>query len=280
MSRRDRGAGVRVLARARRCRLARAGRPSRGGRADWTPFGLISHLPGLSLFRAPARFALLVMLAVSVLAAYAARWWQDRWGLAGRILTALLIPLAVSESFMIGGSPVGRPQPVRFRRSMRTWRRCRRGRWCRCPDIASRTGGGCARTIEYSSTAHWFPIVNGYSRVDPPDHGWIMGHMTPFRASTAPTPCAASASATSSSTPTAIRTARRESSGRALEPGFHAAFPDRRDISVRIARRSIAQSRAVCYPSEFGLDAGAGHGPPLMAGDEARSRALVCVNPP
>ena len=79
--------------------------------ADWTPFGLISHVPGLSLFRAPARFALLVMLAVAVLAAFAARWWQDRWGPAGRVLTALLIPVAVSESFLIG-SPIGRPEPA------------------------------------------------------------------------------------------------------------------------------------------------------------------------
>ena len=121
------------------------------------------------------------MLALSVLAAYAARWWQDRWGPAGRVLTAFLIPVAVSESFMIGGSPVGRPQPISDPADLqRSSPRSPRARWCRFPAIGSRSGGGCARTIRYHSTAHWFPIVNGYSRVDPPDHGWIMGHMTAF----------------------------------------------------------------------------------------------------
>jgi hypothetical protein len=147
---------------------------------DWTPFGLISHLPGLSLFRAPARFALLVMLAMSVLAAYAARWWQGRWGLAGRILTAVLIPVAVSESFMIGGSPVGRPQPVSIPPIYRQLATLPPGPVVSLPGYREPHWWWLRANYQYYSTAHWFPIVNGYSREDPPDHGWIMGHMTAF----------------------------------------------------------------------------------------------------
>jgi hypothetical protein len=150
------------------------------GAGDWTPFGLISHLPGLSLFRAPARFALLVMLAVSVVAAYAARWWQDRWGLAGRILTALLIPVAVSESFMIGGSPVGRPQPVEIPPIYRHLATLPPGPVVSLPGYREPHWWWLRANYQYYSSTHWFPIVNGYSRMDPPDHGWIMGHMTAF----------------------------------------------------------------------------------------------------
>lgn len=147
---------------------------------DWTPFGLISHLPGLSLFRAPARFALLVMLALSVLAAYAARWWQDRWGRAGRILTVVLIPLAVSESLMIGGSPVGRPQPISIPPIYRQLATLPPGPVVSLPGYREPQWWWLRADYQYYSTAHWFPIVNGYSRVDPPEHGWIMGHMTAF----------------------------------------------------------------------------------------------------
>jgi hypothetical protein len=147
---------------------------------DWTPFGLISHLPGLSLFRVPARFALLVMLATSVLAAYAARWWQDRWGQAGRVLTAILIPVAVSESFLIGGSPVGRPRPISIPPIYRQLATMPPGPVVSLPGYREPQWWWLRADYQYYSTAHWFPIVNGYSRVDPPDHGWIMGHMTAF----------------------------------------------------------------------------------------------------
>jgi hypothetical protein len=147
---------------------------------DWTPFGLISQLPGLSLLRVPARFALLVMLVLSVLAAYAARWWQDRWGLAGRVLTAVLIPVAVSESFMIGGSPVGRPQPVTIPPMYRQLATMAPGPVVSLPGYSEPHWWWLRADYQYYSTAHWLPIVNGYSRVNPPDHGWIMGHMTAF----------------------------------------------------------------------------------------------------
>jgi hypothetical protein len=150
------------------------------GKTDWTPFGLISHLPGLSLFRAPARFALLVMLALSVLAAYAARWWQDRWGRAGQLLTAILIPLAVSESFMIGGSPIGRPQSFQVPPIYRQLATLPPGPVVSLPGYREPHLWWLRANYQFYSTAHWFPIVNGYSRVDPPDHGWIMGHMTAF----------------------------------------------------------------------------------------------------
>lgn len=168
------------LGPAELARGAAVGGAAAGSGADWTPFGLISHLPGLSLFRAPARFALLVMLALSVLAAYAARWWQGRLGPAGRILTAVLIPIAVSESFMIGGSPVGRPQSFSIPPIYRQLATLPPGPVVSLPGYREPHLWWLRANYQFYSTTHWFPVVNGYSRVAPPDHGWIMGHMTAF----------------------------------------------------------------------------------------------------
>jgi hypothetical protein len=171
---------VAIAALAFACSLGPAALASRGaGGWDWTPFGVISHLPGLSLFRAPARFALLVILAVSVLAAYAARWWQDQWGSAGRALTVMLIPVVVSESFLIG-SPVGRPQPAPIPPIYAHLATLPPGPVVSLPGYREPQWWWLRADYQYYSTAHWFPIVNGYSRVDPPDHGWIIGHMSAF----------------------------------------------------------------------------------------------------
>jgi hypothetical protein len=123
------------------------------------------------------------MLVLSVLAA--ARWWQDRWGRAGRIragriLTAILIPVALSESLLIGDSPVGRPQSATVPPIYRHLATLPPGPVVSLPGYREPQWWWLRANYQFYSTVHWFPIVNGYSRVDPPDHGWIMGHMTAF----------------------------------------------------------------------------------------------------
>ena len=80
---------------------------------DWTPFGLLSAVPGMSLFRVPARFVLLLTLGLSVLAATGAAWLHARLGRAGRLVTVLLVPVMLGEWYLVD-FPGGAPQPERL----------------------------------------------------------------------------------------------------------------------------------------------------------------------
>lgn len=63
-----------------------------GPAAGWSPYDLFTRLPAMSLLRAPARFALLVMLALALLAGVAIADLRRR---LGRATPALLIALAL-----------------------------------------------------------------------------------------------------------------------------------------------------------------------------------------
>ena len=52
------------------------------GRYGWSPFGLLAHVPGVSLFRIPARYSQLLNLALASLAAVACAASHRRFGLA------------------------------------------------------------------------------------------------------------------------------------------------------------------------------------------------------
>src|SRR4029079_3961484 len=67
---------------------------------DATPFGLLSLLPGMSLFRVPARFVQLSTLALAVLAAAGAKTLHERLGMRGRLVTVLLLPVMLSEWYL------------------------------------------------------------------------------------------------------------------------------------------------------------------------------------
>ena len=85
----------------------------------WSPYGLASAIvPGLSLARGPARFALLITMAVSFLAGVGARALAGS-GTRRHIIALALVALAAGELRFVEfppGRPVPAPIPAIYRR--------------------------------------------------------------------------------------------------------------------------------------------------------------------
>jgi hypothetical protein len=151
---------------------------SGGPEASGPVYSKMSGLPGLSAFRAPARFALVVLLGLSILVAQGANLLQA-CGRGGRIALLALLPVMVSEWYVVefpAGKPPSAPVPAIYRTAeVRASRalvslpiHSRRSDWWREADYL------------YYSTAHWRPIVNGYGRSEPPAHSQVVSHMMAF----------------------------------------------------------------------------------------------------
>ncbi len=67
------------------------------GSFGWSPFGILAHVPGLSLFRIPARYTELMNLALALLAATACAALHRRFGTAGRAVTIALTMLLLGR---------------------------------------------------------------------------------------------------------------------------------------------------------------------------------------
>jgi hypothetical protein len=80
------------------------------GRFASSLFGLLSHVPGISVFRNPARYTELVSLALAVLAAIACAAAHRRLGLVARAGSVLAIGLLLAENYVVK-LPGGPPQP-------------------------------------------------------------------------------------------------------------------------------------------------------------------------
>ena len=153
----------------------------------WTPFGLLMHVPGVNLFRVPARFTELVTLAIAMLAAVACAGLHARFGRRAAIATACLIPLFLAESYVVdfpGGAPAPFPIPAVYRLVANL----PPGAVVSLPDRAASQFPFEEADFEYFSTAHWHRIANGYSRGEPPQFRPLMEQLKPF-------PAAASAEA-------------------------------------------------------------------------------------
>ena len=141
--------------------------------ACWTSFGpaaglyalLFQVVPGFSWLRAPSRFGLLVVLALAVLAGFAVTWLLGRVRrapLVGSLLVlAALCDLCVAPLFLVEAKPVAPAY-----QSLGKWPA---GPVVEFPFFYLRTD--FPRHAEYmlNSTAHWRPLINGYSDYIPPD---------------------------------------------------------------------------------------------------------------
>ena len=151
------------------------------GIAGHMPFDYFATLPVMGLLRAPARMALLVMLALSVLVAVGAAYLRTRWHRPATVLLTVAAVLGLWESHVVGfpgGTPPREPVPAVYTRlaslpagpvlSLPTYRFA--------PDNF--------READYLlfSTAHWFPIVNGFGRHEPPSHKEQMEVLSRFPA--------------------------------------------------------------------------------------------------
>ena len=132
----------------------------------WTPFGVFARLPGMTLFRVPARFALLLMLAVAVLAGVGAWDLRRRVGQRARLATILAVPILLSEFFVVN-FPGGRPSPLPIPEVYRYLATLPPGPVVSLPDYLQTAEWYREADYLYFSTAHWQPIVNGYGRATP-----------------------------------------------------------------------------------------------------------------
>jgi hypothetical protein len=145
----------------------------------WSPFGLFARLPAMTLFRVPARFALLVMLAVAVLAGVGAWDLGRRLGNRAPVAMLLGIPLLLSESFVIG-FPGGRPRQLPIPAVYRHLAALPPGAVVSLPDFLQTAEWYREADYLYFSTAHWKPIVNGYARVTPARFADRIRHIQTF----------------------------------------------------------------------------------------------------
>lgn len=142
-------------------------------------YSLVAQVPGLSGFRAPARFGLLVLLGVAVFAAIgvdALLALRPRVRLA---IAALVLPLMLSEWFVIG-FPGKRPQPFGTPEVYRTPVVASAHAIVSLPDFRGDPHWFWETDYLLYSTAHWRPIVNGYGRWEPPSHAHDISYMSAF----------------------------------------------------------------------------------------------------
>jgi hypothetical protein len=148
------------------------------GRESWSAFSLISWIPGLGGFRAPARFALLVLLGMSVLTAYGAAHLEQR-AARGSLVLLLLTPLMLSEWFVVG-FPSGKPQPFPVPPIYRVAELSAARALVSLPQYHATDQWFLGADYLYFSTAHWRPIVNGFGRAEPAGYPRIVSHMNAF----------------------------------------------------------------------------------------------------
>jgi hypothetical protein len=153
----------------------------------WSPFGLLSHVPGLSLFRIPVRYTELLNLALAVLAATACAAAHRRFGGAARVASVAAIVLMLAEAYVVK-FPGGQPKPFPIPTVYKYIATLPPGAVLALPDYANTPIWFDEADYQYFSTAHWHPMVNGDSREWPSSFLALTTRLKKF-----PDPVAASA---------------------------------------------------------------------------------------
>ena len=146
-----------------------------GAVAAWSPFGpdgglyrlFYESIPLFQFLRAPARFGILVTLALVALASLALAHLARRLGSRGRWLVAAATLAAVLELAAVPlPIPSVDPEPPRVYRVLA---KLRRGPVAEFPFFFLRPDFPRHARYMLASTAHWMPLVNGYSDHIPED---------------------------------------------------------------------------------------------------------------
>ncbi len=161
---------------------------SLGPMGGFGPYDLLTRVPGLALFRAPARFALLVLLAVAMLAAFgsAAVWTALERKKGARLRRGLVAVVSLAMLFewwpMTGTIPKAETRPVPI--IYRAFEHLPPGAIVSLPDYATRPEWYVRADYLLYAAVHRRPIVNGYGRSDPPEYASIIEQLSTFPSST------------------------------------------------------------------------------------------------
>jgi hypothetical protein len=154
---------------------------SLGPAAGWSPYDLFARLPAMSLLRAPARFALLVMLALALFAGVAIADLRRRLGRAAPAVLIVVALLGLSETFVIG-FPGGKPQQMMIPAVYQRLNTLPAGAVLSLPSYVGTPQAFRESDYLLFSTGHWRPILNGFGRQDPPGHAVTMATVSMFPA--------------------------------------------------------------------------------------------------
>jgi hypothetical protein len=154
------------------------------GSYGWSPFGALAHVPGLSLFRIPARYTQLVNLALAMLAATACAASRRRFGAIGGAVTIVATIALLLESYVVK-FPGGPPQPYAVPAVYKYIATLPPGAVLSLPDYANTPLWFEEADYQYFSTAHWHPAVNGDSREWPPEFLALTARLKQFPDATA-----------------------------------------------------------------------------------------------
>jgi hypothetical protein len=141
---------------------------------------MYAHVPGMRALRVPARFAMCVALALSVLAGFgAARLMRGR-GLALQWLIVTILVALVGVEGSMRRQTLSSPPEV-FPAVYQWLARQPPGVVCDYP-VGSLEGrvGPQDPTYMYYSTRHWKPLVNGYSGFTPPSYHRLLEELDGF----------------------------------------------------------------------------------------------------
>jgi hypothetical protein len=149
----------------------------------YSPFGLMNAIPGVALFRAPARFALLVMLAVAVLAAAGlARSLEEMEADGSRRfvspIVAVIAVLMLVEWRVV--TPIMRAEPLPVPAIYDSLTGLPPGAVMSLPDYSAGPEWFYSADYLLFATSHWRPIVNGYGRSVPAAQPAIIAKLSAF----------------------------------------------------------------------------------------------------
>ncbi|WP_157898587.1 hypothetical protein [Luteitalea pratensis] len=155
--------------------------PSADGTPRLLPFDLLAGTEGLSLFRAPARFGLLVSLTLGCLAGAAVDGWRRpyAWVLASALVVVALVDLRPNHYEL---KP---PQPETISPLYEHLARLPPGAVVSLPIARNHPLPWYDADYEWYATRHWQPIANGYSRFEPPGYADLATHLAGFPGSEA-----------------------------------------------------------------------------------------------
>ncbi len=136
----------------------------------YAPFDLLSVLPGVSGFRATARFALLVTFALALLAAAGVAWLRTRFATRPALVAAVAGALVLTEVFVVdfpAGKPVAEAMPAVYRDAAADGARAAVALPMYAGDPNWFLEGDY---LLFSTTAGFLPLANGIGRWVPDEY--------------------------------------------------------------------------------------------------------------